>query len=176
MRRLLLTTGALRFFDSFTLIYPLYTVMFAERGLSPSQIGFVLAAWSGVALVAEVPCGVLADRMSRPVLMSVSQLVRCVGLGMWLAFPGFWGFLIGLMLWGLKSATLSGAFEAVIYDELKRLGREGEYARVFGRTQAARFSGLLAASLGAAVMAHLGYEVLIWGSLASGVAASAAAL
>jgi len=44
VRRLLLSASALRFFDAFVLIAPFYTVMFAERGLTPAQIGIVLAS------------------------------------------------------------------------------------------------------------------------------------
>ncbi len=176
MGRLLLGACALRFLDAFVLILPFYTVMFAEHGLSPVQIGVILMSWSTVGMVLEVPCGVLADRVSRRWLLATAQAVRALGFFVWLAFPNFWGFLAGLMLWGLKSATLSGAFEAVVYDELKALGREDEYARVIGRTQAARFSGVLAASLGAAVVSPLGYPTLIWASVAAGLAASGAAL
>src|SRR5436190_20256849 len=150
--------------------------MFAEGGLSPAQIGVVMASWSVMCVILEVPCGVLADRMSRPLLLATAQLVRCVGFVVWVAFPGFWGFLIGLMLWGLKSATMSGAFEAVIFDDLKAQGREAEYVRVIGRTQAARFSGLVVASLVAAGVAPLGYPTLIWASFAAGVGAAAAAM
>jgi MFS family permease len=174
--RLLLGACALRFLDSFVLILPFYTVMFAEHGLSAAEIGVILAAWSAVCLLAEVPSGVLADRFSRRWLMAIAQLVRCLGFFVWLAFPGFWGFLIGLMLWGFKSATLSGAFEAAVFDELKAMKREDEYVRIFGRTQAARFSGVLAASLTAAALSFLSYPEMIWASLASGVAAAASAL
>lgn len=176
MRRLLLGACALRFLDSFILIAPFYTVMFAERGLPPAQIGVVLASWSVMGVALEAPCGVLADRVSRRWLLSVAQLTRSVGFVVWLAFPNFWGFLVGLMLWGLKSATLSGAFEALVYDELKAIGREGEYVRVIGHTQAARLSGVLAASLGAAVVAPAGYPTLIWASVLAGVGAAASAL
>lgn len=176
MGRLLLGACALRFLDSFVLILPFYTVMFAEHGLTPGEIGVILASWSAVCLVLEVPCGVLADRFSRRWLMAIAQLVRCVGFGVWLLFPGFWGFLIGLMLWGFKSATLSGAFEAAVFDELKAMKREDEYVRIFGRTQAARFAGVLAASLASAALAFLTYPEMIWGSLVTGVAAAAAAL
>lgn len=175
MRRLLLSACALRFLDTFLLIVPFYTVMFAE-GLSPAQIGLVLGAWSATGLLLEIPCGVLADRMSRRWLLAVSQLLRAAGFLVWLAFPGFWGFLVGLTLWGMKSATMSGAFEAVVYDELKLLGREAEYAKVFGRAKAARGVGLVAASLTAAVAAPLGYGPLIVASVVSGVAAAGAAL
>jgi len=176
VRRLLLSACALRFLDTFLLIVPFYTVMFAEKGLSPAQIGFALGAWSATGLLLEIPCGVLADRMSRRWLLAISQLLRAAGFLVWLAFPGFWGFLIGLTLWGMKSATMSGAFEAVVYDELKALGREAEYARVFGRAKAARGIGLVAASLTAAVAAPLGYGPLIVASALSGVAAAGAAL
>ncbi|MBL8770644.1 MAG: MFS transporter [Phenylobacterium sp.] len=176
MRRLLLGACALRFLDAFVLIYPFYTVMFAERGLSAAQIGLVLAAWSLVCLVLEVPFGVLADRFSRRWLMSIAQVVRCAGFLVWLAFPNFWGFLVGLMLWGMKSATLSGAFEAAVFDDLKARGQEAEYIRVFGRTQAARFAGVVAGALGAGAAASLGYDALIWASIATGLGAAAAAL
>lgn len=176
MRRLLLSACALRFLDTFLLIVPFYTVMFAEKGLSPAQIGLVLGAWSLTGLLLEIPCGVLADRMSRRWLLAISQLLRAAGFLVWLAFPDFWGFLIGLTLWGMKSATMSGAFEAVVYDELKALDREGEYAKVFGRAKAARGAGLVAASLTAAVAAPLGYGPLIVASALAGVAAAGAAL
>jgi MFS family permease len=173
---LLLSACALRFLDTFLLIVPFYTVMFAEKGLSPAQIGLVLGAWSLTGLLFEIPCGVLADRMSRRWLLAISQLLRAAGFLVWLAFPGFWGFLVGLTLWGMKSATMSGAFEAVVYDELKALGREAEYAKVFGRAKGARGVGLVAASLTAAVAAPLGYGPLILASALSGVAAAGAAL
>jgi len=176
VKRLLLSASALRFLDSFVLIAPFYTVMFAERGLSPAQIGVVLASWSIMGVVLEVPCGVLADRVSRRWLLAVAQLLRCAGFLVWIAFPNFWGFLIGLMLWGMKSATLSGAFEALIYDELKAAGREVEYVRVFGRTQSARFAGVLAASLAAAAAAPLGYDALTLASFVTGLATAGAAL
>jgi MFS family permease len=176
VKRLILSACALRFFDTFLLIVPFYTVMFAEKGLSPSQIGAALGAWSATGLVLEIPCGVLADRMSRRWLLAISQLLRSMGFLIWLAHPSFWGFLAGLMLWGMKSATMSGGFEAVVYDELKRLGREADYARVFGRTRAARAVGLVAASLSAAAAVKLGYPALIWASAAAGVAAAGSAL
>jgi MFS family permease len=174
--RLLLGACALRVLDSFVLILPFYTVMFAEGGLTPAEIGVILASWSAVCLLLEVPCGVLADRFSRRGLMAIAQLVRCVGFGVWLLYPGFWGFLIGLMLWGFKSATLSGAFEAAVYDELKAMDRQDEYVSIFGRTQAFRFAGVFAASLAGAALAFLSYPEMIWGSIAAGVAAAGAAL
>ena len=168
--------AAYRFLDTFILIFPFYTVMFAERGLSPAQIGLALAAWSGTALVLEIPTGALADRFSRRWLLFAAQLIRGLGFLIWVLVPSFWGFLIGLMLWGVKTALVSGTFEALVFDELKAAGRATDYARAIGHSQTGRFSGLMAASLLAAAMAGIGYPALTLMSVATAVLAALAAL
>jgi MFS family permease len=150
--------------------------MFAERGLSPAQIGIVLAAWSATGLVLEIPAGVLADRTSRRWLLFAGQALRGLGFLVWLLAPNFWGYLIGLMMWGLKSALLSGTFEALVYDELAAQGRSVDYARTMGRAHAARWAGFLAASLIAAWAVRLGYDALLVASVAAGVVSAASAI
>lgn len=176
MRGLVLKACAFRFFDTFLLIVPFYTVMFAERGLSPAQIGIALAAWSATGMVLEIPAGVLADRTSRRWLLFAGQALRGMGFLVWLLSPNFWGYLIGLMMWGLKSALLSGTFEALVYDELAALGASADYAPTMGRAYAARWAGFLAASLIAAWAVRFGYEVLLVASVGAGVLSAASAI
>jgi MFS family permease len=167
---------AYRFLDTFILIYPFYTVMFTEAGLSPAQIGVVLGAWSLTGVALEIPTGALADRLSRRWLLMAAQLFRGLGFALWVLFPGFWGFLFGLMLWGVKSALVSGTFEALLYDELKAKGRPEDYARAIGRTQTGRFIGLMSAALIAAILAKLGYGALTWLTVGCSVLAALSAL
>ena len=176
MRGLTLKLCAFRFFDTFLLIVPFYTVMFAEHGLSPAQIAIALAAWSATAVVLEMPAGVLADRWSRRGLLFIGQTLRAVGFLIWMLAPGFWGYLIGLMLWGLKTALMSGTFEALVYDELARLERTHDYARVIGRAHAARWAGFLTASLLAAAGVRFGYDALLVASAAAAALSAGAAL
>ena len=68
--------AAYRFFDTFVLIFPFYTVMFTEHGMSPAQIGVALAAWSLTGVALEIPTGALADRLSRRWLLFVAQIFR----------------------------------------------------------------------------------------------------
>src|ERR1035438_6882295 len=42
---------AFKFFDSFILIFPLYTVMFVDAGMKPVEIGVCLTAWSVTSFV-----------------------------------------------------------------------------------------------------------------------------
>lgn len=167
---------AFKFFDAFLLIYPLYAVMFVDHGLTPWQVSVVLIAWSTTAFILQIPSGLLADRFSRRWLLAGAQLVRGVGFLAWLIWPNFWGFLIGLMLWGVKSAFTNGVFEALVYDELKAAEQPETYARVIGRAQAIGFSAVLISSLSAAVTAKLGYPLALVASMAAAVGAAGTAL
>jgi MFS family permease len=166
---------AFKFFDAFILIFPLYAVMFVEAGLSPSQISIALITWSATAFVLEVPAGVVADRLPRKWVLAAAQLARAAGFVVWWIDPHFWGFLIGLALWGVKSAFTSGAFEALVFDELKAEDRTGDYVRVIGRARAMQAVGILLASLCTAATAGLGYGFALCASLASIALAMAAA-
>ena len=167
---------AYRFFDTFVLIFPFYTVMFTEHGMSPAQIGVALAAWSLTGVVLEIPTGALADRLSRRWLLFAAQVFRGAGFLLWALVPNFWGYLGGFVLWGVKSALVSGTFEALLFDELKAAGRAQDYARAMGRAQTGRFAGLMAAALIAAPLAGLGNYVLTLISSASSLVGAASAL
>ena len=167
---------AFKLFDALILIFPLYVVMFADAGLTPIQISACLIAWSAVNFVLQVPSGVIADRYSRRWILAIAQLGRGAGFATWLVFPHFWGFLVGLLLWGLKSAFTSGTFEALLYDELKARDATDAYTRVFGRSRAVQSIGILLSALGAAAVAHYGYRPALLASAGSSVLAIAAAL
>ena len=176
MGALVWKAAAYRFLDTFILIFPFYTVMFLEHGLSPIEIGVALAAWSLTGLILEIPTGALADRVSRRWLLFAAQLIRGVGFLLWFLVPNFWGFLAGLVLGGVKTALVSGTFEALLFDNLKAAGRTEEYARAIGHAQTGRFAGVMAAALVAAALAGLGYGALTLLSAATGMLAAASAL
>ncbi len=167
---------AFKFFDSFILIVPLYAVMFVDAGLTPVQISVALIAWSATAFTLQIPSGVIADRWSRRHILALAQLARAAGFVVWLLYPHFWGFLAGLVLWGIKSAFTSGTFEALLYDELKAQGSAHDYTRIYGRARAVQAAGVVLAALGAAAVARHGYSLELAASLGSISFAVAAAL
>src|SRR5665213_3417963 len=138
MTRFLTRLYAFKFFDAFILIVPLYAVMFVDAGLTPVQISLVLIAWSTTAFVLQIPSGVIADRWSRRHILALAQLARAAGFVTWLLYPHFWGFLAGLVLWGIKSTFTTGTFEALLYDELKAQGSAHDYTRIYGRRESPR--------------------------------------
>jgi len=83
-------------------------LLFADAGLSTSQISVLFAIWSVVAFAFEVPSGALADAWSRRGLYAVGELLTAAGYALWLIWPSFPGFALGFVLWGLGGALGSG--------------------------------------------------------------------
>jgi len=121
-----------------------YALLFADAGMSGGQISVLFGIWSFVGFVLEVPSGALADRVPRRHLLVAGQLIRACGFASWVLWPTFPGFALGFALWGLSGALSSGTWEALVYDELSRLGAADRYARILGRSEALSAIGALA--------------------------------
>jgi MFS family permease len=176
-RRLVGALYAYSFLDEFVLLYPLYALLFTDSGLSTAEVSALFVLWSASVVVLEVPSGALADATSRRALLVVAPLIGCAGWALWVTVPTFWAFAVGFVLWGARSALVSGAFEALAYEELRAAGDEGAYARVLGRTEVAGVAGVvLATALAAPAFAAGGYALLGAGSVVAGLLAAGAAL
>ncbi|MDN0196273.1 MFS transporter [Streptomyces sp. S.PNR 29] len=161
VRRLTSTLYGYAFLHDLILLYPVYTLLFSDTGLTVWQISSLFALWSLTSLVVEVPSGAWADTFSRRSLLCAGPLLTAAGFALWVLVPAYEAFAIGFVLWGAGESLGSGALEALVHDELDRLGAADRYARVMGRTRAA---GLLAvmASMGLAgpVFAFGGYQAV----------------
>lgn len=77
-----------------------------------------------------------ADAVSRRLLLALAPLLAGVGFGLWVLVPGSAVFALGFVLWGAAGALQSGAFEALVYEELDARGEAARYATVIGRATA----------------------------------------
>ncbi|MEU8342731.1 MFS transporter [Spirillospora sp. NPDC048832] len=149
------------FLEDFVLLYPVYAVLFADAGLSPAEISSLFAVWSATAFALELPSGLWADVFSRRSLLVTAPLLAGAGFVLWSFFPSFPVFAAGFVLWGAGSALRSGTMQALVYEELERVGAAGAYARVVGRSEAVSLLAVVAASAVASpVLAVGGYRAL----------------
>src|SRR4051794_20622599 len=155
-RRLVPTLYAYAFLDEFVLLYPLYTLRFARTGLSTGQISSLFVLWSLTTLTLEVPAGVWADAVSRRLPLCLGPLLGALGFGLWVVAPSYPVFAAGFVLWGAKSALVSGALEALVYDELSQDGEQDSFARVWGRAQGFGLAAVLLATVLASPVVTLG--------------------
>ncbi|MFE0254477.1 MFS transporter [Streptomyces sp. NPDC059010] len=161
VRRLTTTLYGYSFLDDFVLLYPVYALLFADTGMSLWQISSLFALWSITGVVLEVPSGAWADAVSRRRLLWIGPLLTAVGFALWVVVPSYGAFAVGFVLWGAGGALGSGALEALVYDELDRLGAADRYAGVMGRARAARLLGTVSSiGLAAPVFARGGYATV----------------
>jgi MFS family permease len=157
-------------------LYALYALLFAATGLSDAEISALLALWTAVAVLAEVPSGALADRVSRRGVLVAAGVLQAAGFALWVAVPGVPAFAAGFVLWGLGGSLASGAFEALLHDGLAAAGAESQFARVLGWVTAAGQVAQLPAAVAAAALFSLGGFALVgWVSVGCCLAGAALA-
>ncbi|MEJ3749214.1 MFS transporter [Actinomycetes bacterium KLBMP 9797] len=164
------------FFDEFVLFYAVYALLFTDTGLGVWQISSLFVLWSAAGIVLEVPSGVLADVVSRRLLLIIGPLLTALGFVLWTVTPSYWAFAAGFLLWGVQGAFQSGALEALVYEELDRLGAADRYARIMGRARAAGTVAVVLAMLAAApVFTAGGYPAIGLASVLACLASAACA-
>ncbi len=87
-----------------------------EIGLTPSQIGFGLAAVSVVSLVMAYPAGVLVDTFGRKVVIAPATLFSGLGLVGFALAPSYPWFLAACVVWAMASGIGGGAPAAYATD------------------------------------------------------------
>ncbi|HET9380026.1 MAG TPA: MFS transporter [Streptomyces sp.] len=175
-RRLTATLYGYSFLDDFVLLYPVYALLFSDTGLPLWQISSLFALWSVTGVLLEVPSGAWADAFSRRLLLCLGPLLTAAGFALWVLVPSYAAFAAGFVLWGAGGALGSGALEALVHEELGRLGAAGRYARVMGRARAAGRLGVLGSmALGGPLLALGGYPAVGAASVVVCLAAAATA-
>ncbi|MEO3886837.1 MFS transporter [Nonomuraea sp. B5E05] len=165
------------FLGEFLLIYPVYTLLFIDTGLSVAETSSLFVIWSVTGMVLEIPSGAWADRLSRRVTLSLGPLLAGLGFTLWLVFPSYWAFALGFVLWGAEGALVSGAFEALSYEELDRRGQAHRYTAVMGRaTAVGTVAAAAAIGLATPVLAAGGYPAVGVASVLACVLCAATAL
>ncbi|GIJ32931.1 MFS transporter [Micromonospora sediminimaris] len=176
-RRLAGTLYAYAFLTDLVLLYPVYALLFADTGLSVGQISSLFVIWSLASIALEVPSGAWADATSRRRMLCLAPLCTAAGFALWTLAPSYPAFAAGFVLWGAGGALASGATEALVFDELDRLGAADRYARVIGRARTAGTLGVLASIvLAAPVLAFGGYPAVGAASIAVCLLAAAVAV
>ncbi|MGH3379033.1 MAG: MFS transporter [Actinoallomurus sp.] len=138
------------------MFYPVYAVLFADSGLSAAQISSLFILWSVTGFAIDVPSGVLADVFSRRWMLTIAPGLTAAGYALWTFAPSYLFFALGFVLWGAGGSVRSGALQALVYDELERLGSAGAYGRLMGRAQAAGTTAIMTATALASPVMHLG--------------------
>lgn len=153
--RRLVVLSALRWLPA-GLIIPVLVLMLGARGLSLSQVGQVMAVYSVVTLVLEVPTGGLSDTWGRRPVVVLSALLQAIALLVLAVVATLPLVLLGGALLGAARALSSGPLEAWYVDAMQ--GRD--------RIEAGLAHGQVAESLALGVGAVVGgFLPRLWAGL-----------
>jgi MFS family permease len=160
MRAFVWKTSLYRFLDAFKLVALIFTLLFAENGLSVFQVSILVVIWSVSQMLFEIPMGVVADKYSRRNVLIAASVIVAIGFSLWL-FGGFLFYALGMILYGLRNALVSGTQEAFVYDELKSLGKDSEYANVSGKLDGSMQMGFMLSAILGGIVGQFSFNLAI---------------
>ena len=126
-------------------VYPVYMIMFRDRGFTFTGLAWLMVIWSLPVVLLEVPSGILADRWSRKKLILAGTLLKGGGYLVWALWPGYAAAAAGFALWGVQEAFCSGSRQALLFETLREHGEASRYESAAGICAAASTAGTVIA-------------------------------
>lgn len=124
------------FFMGLHLISGVLLPFFMSWGkLSFVEIMFLQSFFTLMVLILEIPCGAIADYLSRKFSLTLGAILTALAALVYGSYPSIIIFAIGETLWAFGAALTSGTDQAFIYDTLKKLGKEENISKVMGRNR-----------------------------------------
>lgn len=101
--------------------------------ISDREVGILDGLAFAIGLVAEVPSGALADKFGRDKMLKAGQLLSAIGLIIQAAGSSFLPFVVGQAVLMIGVAFISGADEALFFDQLKFSDKSPDWRKLITR-------------------------------------------
>ena len=166
MTRLLFSLYGFAFFNKFLLLTPVYSIFMLENGVSDLQLSSMFIISSMATILGQMPITFITNRIGQRYSMILGQFLKMVAILLWLVWPSYWGFFVGMVLWGVQAGFRSVAFEGLLYDSVSANGLGDEYTRILGRKSTYESIGVALSAFGSLLM-FMGYDWVTWASVAA---------
>jgi len=108
--------------------------------------------WAGRFLF-EIPTGVVADRYGRRLSLAISSAISSLSWFIFSFIGNFWLLAATQFLGAIGATFASGAYEALLFETMKGIGREADYARTSARVAATQTASAMLCGLGVGFLA-----------------------
>lgn len=113
-------------------------------------------------LLFEIPCGAIADRLSRKYSLFLSGLSSTLAALIYGSMPNIFLFFIGETLFAFGTSTMSGSNEAILYDSLSKIGKEKKFSKVVAKEHSLFLLGIvISAPIGALIAYYLSLQLVM---------------
>jgi len=131
------------------LFMPIIVLFYQENGLGLKDVLTLQAIYSVAVIALEIPSGYLADVWGRKNTIILGAILGTLGFAIYSFSHGFYGFLLAELVLGTGQSFISGSDSALLYDSLKKQGKESNYVKYEGRVLSmGNFAETLAALAG----------------------------
>ena len=160
------------FFLGMLIIGPVLTPYLLLKGLDYVQIMVLQSISAATVVFFEVPTGMVADRVSRRLSLVLAGAGMSGGLVLYILGQTFFWLALAEFVFALGLTCRSGAAAALLYESLKKLGRQAEFARIDGRANSYVFVGQAAGTLLSSVLYTYDPDLPFWVGVASAAVAA----
>lgn len=145
--RLLPLYGA-AFCQGFIFWYAIEKLFMVGIGFDGATIGLMVAVYSIVVLLSEIPSGILADRWSRKGVLVLSGITLALSALLGGISTNVPFYILAMAIWGFGAAMRSGIYDSIIYDTLvEEKGHAKSFKRYMGHYQMTEGAALVAGAL-----------------------------
>ncbi|MFX0138331.1 MAG: MFS transporter [Candidatus Hodarchaeota archaeon] len=153
----------IQFVEGFHLISGILLPFFLTWGkLAFVEVMFLQSYFTIMILVFEIPCGAIADYISRKFSLTLGALSTAFAALIYGTYPHIFIFIIGETLWAFGAALTSGTNQAFIYDTLRKLEREHEISKIMARNRSFMLLGIgISAPIGSIIGAYFSLNIVM---------------
>ncbi len=144
------------FFIGFSLIsgilIPFYLIY---GGFTFFEFMLLQSYYAIIVIIFEIPCGIIADRFSKKfalILAGISYLLIPFVYGF---APNKLLFIVGETLFAFSNALISGTNEAIVYENLRKVGKESLIMKIMARNDGMFLLGIVMSAPLGSIIANL---------------------
>jgi len=121
-----------RIFSSLMFTTPVFVLFYQANGLNTTQVMILQSVYTAIVMLAVIPSGIVADYIGRKKVLVANAVFFALAWFIFAISYGFWGFLIAESIIAVSSAMWAAAGNPFFYDNLRELGKEGSFKRLYG--------------------------------------------
>jgi MFS family permease len=148
-------------FDAMFFVSSFIMIIVNENIPNAFNITVLLATYSIVKIIFEIPSGAFADRFGRKNTVILGEILRAVAFVFLILRRDFTDFFLFYLLFGFRSTLRSGALGALMYDNMKKLGITKNFAKYSARKSALRQVCFALSAFLSSYLILYGYNVVI---------------
>lgn len=132
--------------NTITVVFTLYLLSY---GMSQSQIALLFGFFMIVLALFDIPTGGIADMFGHKFSIVSGLLLQGISCVIFLFFPTFVGFFVGMFVDALGLAFQSGAIPSLCFELLKKEKDQDAFGKIYGRaTTFMLIASIIASPLG----------------------------